>query len=118
MLNDQASDANRQRLLPYVARLACADTPETDRERAEYIWRHTRGYPYGIPFEVGLKALDGALAIGRQADPFDPHEVKTRMDTARTEPVTRAATHETDLSVPDSSFFSKVKSWLTLKEPA
>jgi hypothetical protein len=69
VLNDQASDANRQRLLPFVTRLACADTPEIEQERAEYIQRHTRGYPYGIPFEVGLMALEGALAIGRQADP-------------------------------------------------
>jgi hypothetical protein len=56
-------------------------------------------------------ALEGALAIGRQADLFEPDEVKTRMDRARTDPVTRAA-------VPDSSFFLKVKSWLAEKEPA
>jgi hypothetical protein len=56
-------------------------------------------------------ALEGALAIGRQADPFEADEVKTRMDRARAEPVTRAA-------VPDSSLFFKVKSWLTAEEPA
>ena len=111
VLNDQASDANRQRLLPFVTRLACADTPEIERERAEYIWRHTRGYPYGIPFEVGLKALDGALAIGRQADPFAPDEVKTRLDQVRAKATTPA-------SGEDLPFFSKVKDWFTTKETA
>jgi hypothetical protein len=37
MLNDQATDAERQRLLPFVTRLACADTPEVEKERADYI---------------------------------------------------------------------------------
>jgi hypothetical protein len=32
-LNDEAEDAERQLLLPFVARLACADTPEVKRER-------------------------------------------------------------------------------------
>jgi hypothetical protein len=94
-----------------VTRLACADTPEIERERAEYIWRHTRGYPYGIPFEVGLKALDGALAIGRQADPFAPDEVKTRLDQVRAKATTPA-------SGEDLPFFSKVKDWFTTKETA
>ena len=34
-LNDYAAtDAERQRLLPYVTRLACADTPEVEAKRA------------------------------------------------------------------------------------
>ncbi len=37
VLNDHASDEDRQRLLPYVTRLACADTPEVERARAAYI---------------------------------------------------------------------------------
>jgi hypothetical protein len=111
VLNDLATDTERQRLLPYVTRLACADTPEIERERAEYIWRHTRGYPYGIPFEVGLKALDGALAIGRQADPFAADEVKTRLDQVRAKATTPA-------SGEDLPFFSKVKDWFTTKETA
>src|SRR3712207_1244356 len=37
VLNDQASDVNRQRLLPYVTRLSCADTPEIESRRAAYI---------------------------------------------------------------------------------
>lgn len=33
-LNDEAAgDQERQLLLPFVARLACADTPEVERER-------------------------------------------------------------------------------------
>jgi hypothetical protein len=118
VLNDQASDRDRQRLLPYVTQLACADTPEIEQKRAEYIQCRTCGYPYGIPFEVGLKALEGALAIGRQADPFAADEVKTRMDAARTEPFARAAILERISWAPDSSFFSKVKNWLTTNEMA
>ncbi len=111
VLNDQAGDKSRQRLLPYVTRLACADTPEIEAERAEYIRCHTRGYPYGIPMDVGLEVLEGALAIGRQADPFPAEEVKTRMDTARTEA-------RTSTSAPDRSFLTIVKDWLKAKETA
>ena len=37
LLNDEATDEQRQQLLPFVGRLACADTPEVERERAVYI---------------------------------------------------------------------------------
>ena len=40
-LNDEATDKERQQLLPFVTRLACADTPEIERERATYIAWHT-----------------------------------------------------------------------------
>src|SRR5215210_8867055 len=36
-LNDQASDEERQQLLPYVTRLACADTAGVERKREAYI---------------------------------------------------------------------------------
>jgi hypothetical protein len=36
-LDDYATDTERQRLTPFVTRLACADTPEIERERARYI---------------------------------------------------------------------------------
>src|SRR3712207_4721632 len=36
-LNDSASDNTRQLLLPFVTRLACADTPAVERKRAAYI---------------------------------------------------------------------------------
>ena len=101
-LNDMADDPARQHLLPFVTRLACADTTQVERERAAYIssWaagRHT--------FEQGLKILEGALAIGRQADAVAPDAVKTRMDL-----VQGRATSST--SVADSAVFSKIKSWL------
>src|SRR5919206_534802 len=39
-LNDMANDEDRQRLLPFVTRLACADTLEVERERVAYIYAH------------------------------------------------------------------------------
>ena len=111
------------RLLPYVTRLACADTPKVEKARAAYIQRHMGRYFVGIllfgmaafSFDRGLKALEGALAIGRQADPLGPEEVQARMDAARTGQFkpTRAAT---PASVTHKPFFSKIKSWLTTKE--
>ncbi len=111
VLNDQAGDKSRQRLLPYVTRLACADTPEIEAERAEYIRCHTRGYPYGIPMDIGLEVLEGALTIGRQADPFPAEDVKARMNTVQ-------AQATTPTSVPDTPLFAKIKKWLTSKETA
>ncbi len=123
VLNDLASDEDRQRLLPYVTRLACADTPEVEKARAAYIQRHMGRYFVGIllfgvaafSFDRGLKALEGALAIGRQADPLGPEEVQARMDAARTgqfKPMKAA----TPVPVTHKPFFSKIKSWLTTKE--
>jgi hypothetical protein len=106
MLNDQVGDESRQCLLPYVTRLACADTPEIEARRAAYIDKHTSGY-FVLPFHVGLEALEGALAIGRQADPFPAEEVQTRMDAVRGQATTPT-------SVPDHAFFEKVKGWLTM----
>jgi hypothetical protein len=99
-LNDSAREAERQRLLPFVARLACADTPEIERERASYIEAHTPMFS----FEEGLQALEGALAIGRQADPLGLDAVKTRFEAAQGQ-----ATRMT--SVPDSHLFFKAKGW-------
>src|SRR5918998_1490825 len=65
-LNDEAGEEERQRLLPFVTRLACADTEEVERERAAYI-RSRAGRTIG--FNEGLEILAGALAIGCQADP-------------------------------------------------
>ena len=79
-LNDQASDAERQHLLPFVTRLACADVPNVERERESYIAERMR---WCLPFQEGLKVLEGALAIGRQADGFAPEEVRTRMETVQ-----------------------------------
>ena len=83
-LNDNSTDDQRQRLLPYVTRLACADTPEVEELRAAYIKQCICNYHYfGVPFDKGLEVLDGALAIGRQADLLGPDEVQTWMDAAR-----------------------------------
>ena len=59
-LNDQANDAERQQLLPFVTRLACADVPEVERERAVYIHRHTARR---FTFQEGLEVLQGALKV-------------------------------------------------------
>jgi hypothetical protein len=66
ILNDTATDEERQRLLPYVKRLACADVSAIERKRASYINRRTL-YGLLVPrFETGLKMLDRAIEIGRQ----------------------------------------------------
>src|SRR5215203_1658837 len=62
-LNDYAAtDAERQRLLPYVMRLACADTPEVEAKRAAFIKSQN---PTAWPFDRGLNVtayprLEGA----------------------------------------------------------
>jgi hypothetical protein len=100
-LNDMANDAERQHLLPFVTRLACADESPVERERAAYIGSRTAG---SLTFEEGLQTLEGALAIGRQAEALAPDAVQT-MDL-----VQGRATSPT--SVADSAVFSKIKSWL------
>jgi len=103
-LNDAANDVERQQLIRFVTRLGCADRPEVERERAAYIHsRTTRHYT----FMEGLQILEGALAIGRQAEDAVPEEVRTRMET-----VQRSATAE---SIADSPNFAKVKSWFATK---
>jgi hypothetical protein len=79
-LNDWASDEERQQLLPFVTRLACADTAEVERARETYIASRIR---YRLPFREGLQILEGALAIGRQADGLVPEEVTTRLESVR-----------------------------------
>jgi len=106
-LNDDATDEERQRLLPFVTRLACADTPEIEEKRAAYIDSHLTlsfSFDQRITFEEGLKILEGALAIGRQADPLGVDTVKPRLDGVRG----RATT---PTSVSDTSLLSKIKKW-------
>ncbi len=111
LLNDEANDEDRQRLLPFVTRLACADTPEVEHARAAYIAsRMTRR----MSFQSRLEVLEGALAIGRQADLFPSDEVRTRMAAVQ-------AGATTPTSVPDTPFLSKIKGWFGTKgetEPA
>jgi hypothetical protein len=84
-LNDMATDTQRQRLIPFVTRLACADTPAAELERTRYIDAQIGCplFPDYFSFDKGLKALEGALAIGRQADPLEVNEVASRLDAAR-----------------------------------
>jgi hypothetical protein len=82
-LNDLATDEQRQRLLPFVTRLACADSPAVECARAEYIKRS--GLP-GETFERGLEILERALAIGRQADAIETNVVRLNLEAARSVP--------------------------------
>src|SRR3954466_15346888 len=98
-LNDQATDAERQRLLPFVTRLACADSAEIERRRAKYIAERTRTK---VSFDQGLENLGGALTIGRQADPLGLGEVQSRMTSV-----------QQNGPAPRNLIPSKVKSWFS-----
>ena len=91
-----------------MTRLACADTPEIERERTTYIRQNLRRGYIRFPFNEGLQVLEGALAIGRQADLFAPDEVRTRMEVVQ-------AKASTPTAVPDMPFFAKLKSWFGTK---
>jgi len=104
--NDHSSDAERQRLLPFVTRLACADTPAIELERAAYIRSKVAT---AHSFEYGLKVLEGALAIGWQADTLGFDEARTRLEKVQSRASSAA-------SVADSPIFAKVKSWLERKK--
>ena len=105
-LNDDATDEERQRLLPFVTRLACADTPEVENERDTYIELEVLGcfsFDKCITLEQGLEVLEGALAIGRQADPLGPEVVKLRLDAVRGRAITPTS------SVPKAPLLSTIK---------
>lgn len=106
MLNDNATDAERQRLLPYVTRLACADAPEVEAERKAYIEAELGPR---VSMSRGLEILEGALAIGKHADPLG-HEVAASRMTAVKDGASTAT------SVADSPVFDKVKKWLLGKK--
>jgi hypothetical protein len=101
LLNDEADDAERQLLLPFVTRLACADT-KADWEREVYI---AQNLSYRMRFQDRLEALEGALAIARRADVMATEEVRSRLET-----VQQSAKPRT--SVADHLDFSKIKAWL------
>ena len=105
-LNDEATDEERQLLLPFVTRLACADTPEIERQREVYI---AMRMSYYIPFRKGLEVLEGALAIGRQANILALEAARARMEV-----VQQGAA--TPTSVPDNPLFSMIKGWFTSKK--
>ena len=101
LLNDWSSDEERQQLLPFVTRLACADTTEIEREREAYIARRIR---YRLNLQEGLQILEGALAIGHQADGLAPEEATTRLEFVR-----QSATPPTPAAY--SSKLATIKAW-------
>ena len=121
-LNDMSSDEDRQRLLPYVTRLACADTPEIEKKRAAYLVHNTHSYwgAYIVDMGKALEVLDGALAIGRQADLFAADEVHARFEAARSRAPVVVETAEAAASepVPTGSVLTKLKSWFSTNETA
>ena len=66
-LNDYASDAERQRLLPFVTRLACADTPAIELERAAYIKSKRRDRSLVRIRSKGARRCPGNRMAGRHA---------------------------------------------------
>ena len=100
-LNDWATDEQRQLLLPFVTRLACADTPEVERDRQVYI---ALRLTYRLPFRDRLAILEGALAIGRQADVLGVEEVTTRLDAVR-------QSAPPSMTAAPSSKLAKIKAW-------
>ncbi|MGU3664569.1 hypothetical protein ACLBX9_10335 [Methylobacterium sp. A49B] len=111
LLNDNATDAQRQHLMPFVMRLACADSSAVERERANYISARIRIDPFTLTpldFDRGLVVLEEVLAIGRQADPLGLDEAASRLDAARGPAIPRKRR---------ASFLpTKVKGWLGLKQ--
>jgi hypothetical protein len=93
-LNDQASDKERRRLLPFVMRLACADSEQIERERQTYI---SSKMIRSMSLDRGIEVLEGALAIGRQADPVALPVAEERMSAARAKGCVAAAKPEKPL---------------------
>lgn len=79
-LNDHASNDERQLLLPFVARLACADSEEVEQQRQTYISKRNSRF---MSLQRGIDVLEGALSIGRQADPISLPALDARLSTAR-----------------------------------
>jgi hypothetical protein len=101
-LNDEARDEDRQLLLPFVARLACADSREVEMEREAYMAARLR---WSRSFRDRLAILEGALAIGRQADESATEEVRARLDAVQ-------QSAKAPSSVADYPKFAKIKAWL------
>ena len=100
-LNDMATEKQRQQLLPFVARLACADTAEVEQQRQVYI---TSRFKYRFLFQESLEILEGVLTIGRQADLLAPEEVTTRLAAVQ------KSAPPPEPAAP-SSKFAKLKAW-------
>ena len=79
-LNDEANNQVRQQLLPFVMRLACADSEQVEQQRQTYISSKMIRF---MSMSEGIEVLEGALAIGRQADPIALTVMEERMSAAR-----------------------------------
>jgi hypothetical protein len=104
-LNDEAPDLLRQQLLQFVTRLACADSPEIEAQRESYIKARTQ---QPLPFITCLEVLEGALSIGRQADPQGVEAVTTRMAIAKDQPA--------PVPAPKGTLLRRMRSWFATKE--
>src|ERR671933_2866769 len=81
LLNDEVDDEERQLLLPFVTRLACADHWKIESTREAYIQSHMRRGK--LTTKRGIEILEGALAIGRQAEPLMPEVARSRMEATK-----------------------------------
>jgi hypothetical protein len=88
------NDEERQRLRPYVTRLACADTREIESARATFIASRVT---CRMSFLDRLKVLKAVLSTGRQADPYAPDVVRTRMDAVQARATTPTRVSDTPL---------------------
>jgi hypothetical protein len=104
-LNDKASDEERQHLLPFVTRLACADTPAVEREREAYITTRLR---WRFPLWEGIKILEDALAIGRKADELPPLEARSRMEEVQQQAATPTSVDEHPLFTTNCAWLVNV----------
>jgi hypothetical protein len=68
-------------------------------------------------FERGLEVLEGALAIGRQADALALEDVRGRMDRVKSSMKAGQGTTSTPASSAGIHLVSKLKSWLGGKKP-
>lgn len=101
-----------------MTRLACADTHKVERERGRYIDVHlgqkrlfavdAHLFAIHIQFDDGLRVLEGALAIERQADPLGIDEAANRLNAARG-PIK-------PMKKPSCSLPAKLKRWLGLPQ--
>ena len=114
-LNDMANDEDRQLLLPFVTRLACADTPEIERKRWAYIRSQM---PKGtLSIKKGIEILEGALAIGRQAEPLTAETAHVRLEAVRDKVL--PATPKPAIPKPSNPIVEKIKSWFAVElDPA
>jgi hypothetical protein len=85
--------------------LAYADTPAVEREREAYITTHLR---WRFPLREGIKILEGALAIGRQADELPPLEARSRMEEVQQQAAVPTSVDEHPLFATNCAWLAHV----------